>query len=237
LSRPVVLVHGAWHGAWCWERVVPLLADAGVDATAVDLPSRVNAGFGLHEDADHVRAVLDGIGNDVVLLGHSYGGAVITDAGAHPTVGEVIYLCAFALDDGESCMAAAVEQSAAANISFEGRASVEDAFVVHDDGSATLEREGAIAGLYNRCDAATAGWAFDRLTPQPMATLGQSPRAVAWRERPSTYVVCDDDRAVHPDLQRILAKRCDRSLEWPTDHSPFLSAPKLVADLLIGLAQ
>lgn len=83
MARSVVLVHGAWHGSWCWERVAPLVRDAGVDVTAVDLPSRSDALGDLHGDAAHVRSVLDASGGDVVLVGHSYGGAVITGAGDH----------------------------------------------------------------------------------------------------------------------------------------------------------
>ena len=75
----IVMVHGAWHGPWCFERVVPLLRDADVDARAVAL-----AGEGYESDVASVRDALDGIAGDVVLLGHSYGGAVITEAGVHP---------------------------------------------------------------------------------------------------------------------------------------------------------
>src|SRR5947209_6950240 len=97
-----------------------------------------------------------------------------------------------------------------------------------------------MARVSARCSTrlvAASSSSVSHLTPQPMATLSQAPPAVAWRERPSTYVVCTDDNIVHPDLQRVMARRCSSSLEWPTDHSPFLSTPKLVADLLIELAQ
>ena len=71
-----------------------------------------------------------------------------------------------------------------------------------------------------------------RLGPHPIETLSQSAWAVAWRHRPSTYAICALDNIVHPDLQRILARRATTSVEWPTGHSPFLSRPDLVADLL-----
>ena len=74
------------------------------------------------------------------------------------------------------------------------------------------------------------------VVPQPLLNLSQAPEAIAWRERPSTYVVCTDDMAVHPDLQRLLARRCTNALEWPTSHSPFLSRPDLVAGLVSDLA-
>jgi pimeloyl-ACP methyl ester carboxylesterase len=68
-----------------------------------------------------------------------------------------------------------------------------------------------------------------------MLNLSQQPKAVAWRTKPSTYVVCSQDQTIHPDLQRILARRCTTSQEWPTGHSPFLSRPELVRGLLLSL--
>jgi hypothetical protein len=150
-------------------------------------------------------------------------------------VRHLVYLCAFAVDAGESCMATAIAESEAAQISWEGRPNLAEAFVGDDDGLLVLEAEGAAACFYNDCDEGTAAWAAARLGPQPIVTLEQEPAAVAWRERPSTYVVCSDDYAVHPDLQRIVAARCSEVLEWPSSHSPFLSQPERVADLLVGI--
>jgi pimeloyl-ACP methyl ester carboxylesterase len=105
-----------------------------------------------------------------------------------------------------------------------------------DDGTATVDYEGGRILFYNNCSDEVADWAARRLGPQPMETLSQVPGAVAWRHRPSTYAVCTADNIVHPDLQRILARRANRVVEWPTGHSPFLSRPELVADLLAARA-
>jgi pimeloyl-ACP methyl ester carboxylesterase len=148
-----------------------------------------------------------------------------------------VYLSGFALDQDESCAAAAVHDPEVARISHAGRPNLADAFIDHDDGITTLTSWGATQCLYDDCDDDTLTWALARLGPHPMLTLGQSPRAVAWRERPSTYVICTQDQAVHPDLQRVLARRCTQSREWPTGHSPFASRPDLVAQLLTDLAQ
>ena len=123
-----------------------------------------------------------------------------------------------------------------AAISHEGRPNLAHAFVIQGDGSITLTADGAAECLYNDCDRASIDWALDHLTPQPMVTFTQSPAVAAWRTRPATYVVCDHDQAVHPDLQRLMAERCETTLTWPTDHSPFLSDPTLVVDLLDELA-
>jgi pimeloyl-ACP methyl ester carboxylesterase len=237
MTATAVLVHGAWHGAWCFDRVLPLLAEAGVPAVAIDLPGH-GADTGpltdLHGDAARVRAVLDAIGGPVVLLGHSYGGAVITEAGVHPAVAHLVYLCALALDDGESCAATAVEQTS--TLSHAGRPSLAAGWVMHPDRTTTLTPEGAAACLYNDCDPATVAWASALLGPQPMANLTQIPDEIAWRTRPSTYVVCSDDQAIHPGLQRVLAGRCSASVEWDTSHSPFASRPALVSTLLQDIA-
>jgi pimeloyl-ACP methyl ester carboxylesterase len=237
MTATVVLVHGAWHGAWCFDRVVPRLCEAGIPTVAVDLPGHGDDPgpfTDLHGDASRVRAVLDGIDGEVVLLGHSYGGAVITEAGVHGTVRHLVYLCAFPLDAGESCAAAAVAETA--TLSHEGRPSLADGLMTHPEGTTTLTLEGAALCLYNDCDPDTVAWAVARLGPQPMANLGQAPTALAWRERASTYIVCSDDQAVHPGLQRVLARRCTNTSEWTTSHSPFASQPGLVSTLLVGLA-
>jgi len=101
----------------------------------------------------------------------------------------------------------------------------------------TFDPDVAAACLYNDCDAAAGKWAVDRLGPHPLANLGQSPRTAAWKTKPSTYVVCSDDLAVHPDLQRLMARRCSSSVEWSTGHSPFLSRPELVVELLASIAR
>src|SRR3954471_17117003 len=126
----IVLVHGAWHGAWCWDQLLPLLDAAGVEAVALDLPGHGGSAepFGdLHADADSVRHFLDDGEGPVVLVGHSYGGAVVTDAGSHPRVRHLVYLCAFQLDEGESCSAAAVDGAAPAS-------EANDLISVTDDG-------------------------------------------------------------------------------------------------------
>ena len=234
-ARPVLLVHGAWHGAWCWGPVVAALEDRGVRGVAIDLPGHGDDRASLtdvHGDAQRVREVLDGFAEQVVLVGHSYGGVVITEAGVHPSVSELVYIAAFNLDSGESAMSAAVAESEAAALDHSGRP---DALLYvhgHEDGTSSVDTDGARVLFYNDCTPEVAAWASSMLGRQPMENLSQAPRAVAWRSRPSTYAVCTIDNIVHPDLQRVLARRADTVVEWPTGHSPFLSRPDLVAELL-----
>lgn len=234
MSAEVLLVHGAWHGGWCFDRVMSRLAEAGVHGIAIDLPGHGDDPrpfTDLHGDAARVTAALDGL-TEVVLLGHSYGGAVVTEAGVHAAVRHVVYLSGLALDQGETCQSAAVAESA--DISHEGRPNLGASLSFHGDGTSTLLPTAA-ACLYQDCRPADVEWALAHLGPQPMLNLSQEPRALAWRDKPSTYVVCADDQTVHPGLQRILARRCTTSVEWPTGHSPFISQPERLVDLLLAL--
>jgi pimeloyl-ACP methyl ester carboxylesterase len=235
MSSTVVLVHGAWHGAWCWEQVLPLLDAANVPVIAVDLPTVSHPSATMHDDADYVRGALDSITGEAVLVGHSYGGVVISEAGVHPSVAHLVYLCAFALDVGES----AQENTLAGGEDVGGSdlvAAIDFAELPTGEAVLTIKPEGAIAAFYHDCAPAIAAGAVERLRPQPAASLVDTVNAAAWREKPATYVVCTDDRAIPAALQRSNAARIGSSIDWPTSHSPFASRPELVADLLIELS-
>jgi len=228
MDRTVVLVHGAWHGAWCWEAVIPQLDAAGVPVVAVDLPSVSSPTATLQDDAACVRAALDAVDGEAVLVGHSYGGAVISEAGVHPRVAQLVYLCAFALDVGESTQ----ENTLTGGEGGSGLA----AAIAFRDGVLTIDAEQGAAAFYHDCSAVAAGAAIARLRPQSLTALSGKATAASWREKPATYVVCTDDRAVPVPLQRSNAARVGESIDWPTSHSPFLSRPELVADLLTELS-
>jgi pimeloyl-ACP methyl ester carboxylesterase len=238
--KPVLFVHGAWHGAWCWKPVLGALADRAVEAVAVDLPGHgedMGALTDLHGDAERVRRALDGFDRPGILVGHSYGGVVVTEAGVHPAVAELFYIASFNLDAGESAMSAAVAESEAARLDHSGRPDALSHIRLADDGTSTVEPDGAKVLFYNDCPDDVADWAVARLGRHPMVNLSQTPDAVAWRHRPSTYAVCTLDNIVHPDLQRILARRAGRILEWRSGHSPFLSCPEEVAAAVFEVAR
>jgi pimeloyl-ACP methyl ester carboxylesterase len=222
----VVLVHGAWHGAWCWEKVTPRLDAAGVTWVAVELPFT-----SFEDDVAATRAAIDGAGGPIVLCGHSYGGAVITEAGGHSNVQRLVYLAAFACDEGESPANTAPDTDIPPT-------ELEHAFVVTDDGTELSINDDAAAALFfHDCTPDDVASALQQLRAIQLACLMTPVVTPAWRDKPATYAVCTEDQAVHPELQRVMAKRCTESLEWPTSHSPFLSRPDLVGELLVDLAR
>ena len=231
--RPVVLVHGALHGAWCWAAVQAELDRRGVPSYAVDLPGHgtsLDPLTDLHGDADAVARVLERIDEEVVLVGHSYGGAVISQAGLRGSVARLVFLTALVLDEGES--AAGLMETLP-----QQEAGVSGVFVRNADGTLGARPEAALSTFYGTCSAEAAAAAVARLCPQRAATLRQPATAAAWRTVPSTYVRCLRDAAVTPAMQDVLASRCTEVRSLDTDHSPFLCAPAELADILVEHAR
>lgn len=226
--RPVVLVHGAWHGPWCWERVTPALDAAGVPWVAPDLPScaRATQGAGLIEDVAVVEQALDALPGDepAILLGHSRAGLVVSEAGAHARVGALVYLTAFMLEPGDDVLPMVSE-------------TVLPALEFGDDGIAVVNPQLAGPIFYNDCAPDDVQWAIDRVRPMFMAGDPVDPPRRAWADKPSTYVVCALDGAIPAVHQRAMAQHASRVVEWDTGHSPFLNRPDLVAELVIELAR
>jgi pimeloyl-ACP methyl ester carboxylesterase len=219
--RPVLLVHGAWHGAWCWHRVLDGLAARGVTATAVELPLLDGPGA----DADAVRTALAGL-DDAVVMGHSYGGVVISAACAGAAnVAHLVYLCAFQLTEDET--------TASMNAAFPS--ALLSAIRVDGD-TRTIDPDRLTELFYADCPTEDIELARRSLRPMPARPTVLDPFRPAWRDLASTYVVCEQDRAIVPEAQRMMAARAGDVRNWDTSHSPFFSRPDLVIDLLTELA-
>jgi len=213
----VVLVHGAWHGAWCWDGVVAALERHGISVTAVELPLT-----GLDDDVAAARREIQDAGEGVVVVGHSYGGEVIARAAAGlPSVKRLVFIAAFMLDndDDQGSVMTDYGSPLPTALQFSETGLTVDPDRVHDL-------------FYGDSDAATSAALAEKL--RPMALVAFSPAAAepAWKSVPSTYVVCSNDGALPPEAQRWMAQRAEEVVEWPTDHSPFVTRPETVAELV-----
>ena len=238
MTASVVLVHGAFHGGWCWTKVVDGLTAEGIEVVAVDLPGHgvgdTRAIGGLHGDAYAVREVLHETPGPIVLVGHSYGGAVISEAAdGRPDVVHLVYLAAVVPDKGEGIGGASADVPP-----DDGEFTITGAFVPTDDGTAVRVADELVREIfYHDCTDADVAFAQERLSAQTTQSFADTLEGAAWRDIPSTYVLCSDDRTVPPPLQRANAARTGAVVELPTSHSPFFSQPRLVVDLLASIAR
>jgi pimeloyl-ACP methyl ester carboxylesterase len=218
----IVLTHGAFHGSWCFEPLVAELEARGVTTALVDLPLT-----DLTEDAAAVTAVLDAIDGPAILLGHSYGGAVVTVAGNHPSVERLVYLTALGPDAGE--------------LGSGGPMTIGEEFLltmrVGEDGIPFIDPELAAQIFYPDIDSDEAAQWATKLRPGNTGGSVVVEKA-AWRSTPSTYVVCTDDPILLVDGQRAVAERMGADvIEIPGDHSPMVARATELADILEALVR
>lgn len=232
-DRPtLVFVHGALvrDGSWWWQPTAALLQErTGVTSVAVALPScdETDTGGGdLHADAAALRAVLDAH-DDVVLVGHSYGGTVIAEAGPHPAVRHVVLVSSYTPPVGSSqgSIMSGEPDPVAVRVA---------------DGRITLDGDDPAsfgARFLQDADEPTQRAAFARTTGQDVAAFGAPTTHAGWADVESTAVVCTDDRSTTVELQRAHAARATYTVELPTGHHPFVSRPDLVVGVLEPLVR
>jgi pimeloyl-ACP methyl ester carboxylesterase len=226
------LVHGAWHGPWCWEDVSPLLERAGHDVLAAELPSEDgSADFDVY--ADVVCAALQERDGDVIVVGHSLGGPTATLVSARRPVRHVAYLCAAVPEPGRTFVDQMQRHPDMVDANWAGGLSDPDEQLR----TRWVDSELARHFFYDDCDEHVAMAAFERLRPQAAAVFTAPLPLAEYPAVARTYVVCADDRLVSPSYQRSLAQTLDADVvELPGSHSPMLSRPSAVADILLSLA-
>lgn len=223
-AKPViVLVHGAFADALGWQRVIPILQRDGYYVTAVENPMQ-----SLEGDVVNTRRVVDAQAGPVVLVGHSYGGAVITGAAAdNPKVKALVYLAAFAPDAGEPVGAFGEKYP-----NDLGKALRPDSA-----GFLTIDRK-QFRNLF-AADLPPGDSAVAAATQKPVSStvFGASVPKAAWRSIPSWYVVSKQDHAIQPDLERFYAKRMGaHTSEIAASHVAFISHPQEVARVIEAAA-
>ena len=229
MSAPVLLVHGAWGGAWAWGYVQAELEALGVASTAIDLPSRDAAPSTLADDAAAVRTALEAFSEPAVLVGHSYSGAVVTAAAAgNAGVKHLVYVCAILPQEGQSTGSLMAEDPTPSELGSAIQAS--------DDGMSTLEPGGAKKILFNDVSDEQAAPIIAALGPHRLSVFGEAPAGLGWKEHPSTYVVTTNDLVFSPALQRQMAASATNVVEVDAGHIPLLSRPAELAKAIAAAA-
>jgi pimeloyl-ACP methyl ester carboxylesterase len=222
-EKTVVLVHGAFADGSSWDKVIPLLQAKGLKVVAVQNPLT-----SLADDVAATRRVIDGQSGPVILVGHSWGGTVITEAGSHGKVAALVYVAAFAPDAGQ----------ATSDLGKGGPPPPGSGSIRPDSaGFLSLTPEGVardfaqdLPAALTRVMAVTQGPIFAR-------TFDEKVTNAAWKSKPSWFIVAGKDRMIQPDLERAMAKKINaRTTALPTSHVPMLSRPGDVAAVILAAA-
>jgi hypothetical protein len=217
------LVHGGWHGGWCWDRLAAELTRRGHRTVAPDLPAG-DPSAGAAEYAAVVTAALAGA-EDVVLVAHSLAGLC---APLVRPVRRIVYLAAMLPEPGRSV------DERARDGERQTRRGLGRGQTVNDDGSTQWIPRAALEWLYPDSPPAVARAAAARLRPQQWRITAEPSPLTEWPDVPARYVLCRQDKVIDADWARTVAPRHAELVELPGDHSPFLSRPAELADLLVG---
>src|SRR5271157_1525639 len=215
--KNVVLVHGAFADGSGWEPVYSILKNEGYTVSVAQPPETSYAA-----DQKYTKAAIDAMGGTVVLVGHSYGGSIITEAGKNPKVGALVYIAAFALDEGESC--ASIEQALP---------QASKAFKPDSNGNWWIEQEHFAADFAADIPPAVSHFMAQSQVPISTDSFTHKVTTPAWKTKPTWYMVATEDRSINPDQERMMAKRAKaKTVEVKASHVAYMSFPKEAAKLI-----
>jgi pimeloyl-ACP methyl ester carboxylesterase len=221
-ARNVVLVHGLFADGSCWSEVIPRLQAAGLNVTSVQNPLTT-----LPEAVASAERVLARQDGPTVLVGHSFSGMIVTEAGVHPNVSALVYVAARAPDAGEDYTALAKTfptPPATAGIVFDGN-------------EGRLSEAAFLRDFAGDLPEAKAKVLYAVQQPFNKALLSSKTTHAAWRSKPSYYAVSTEDRTINPDLERFMAKRMGaRTIEVKASHLSLISRPAEIARLILEAA-
>ena len=218
-SLRVVLVHGGFVDGSGWQGVYDLLTADGYRVSIVQNPT-----LSLEDDVAVTQRVITQEEGPVILVGHSYGGVVITEAGSHPQVEALVYISAFAPDKGESVNTLIANPAPGAPV---------PPILPPRDGFLFLDRDEFAASFAADLPPGQAAFMADSQVPWGVDALGGTVTDPAWRQKRSWYLVAADDRMIPPPAQRAMAERAgSTTTEAPASHSIYVSQPNAVADLI-----
>jgi pimeloyl-ACP methyl ester carboxylesterase len=221
--RNVVLVHGGFVDGSGWEPVYRSLRRQGYKVSITQHTTK-----SLADDVRAVRQVLAAQSGPTVLVGHSYGGVVITEAGTDPKVAALVYIAAFAPDDGESVASLIANPAPGAPV---------PPILPPQDGFLLLDREKFASSFAADVNPQLAAFMADSQLPWGIDALQGAVTKPAWKNKPSWYLVARDDRMIPPDAQRAMARRAGATVaESAGSHAVYVSQPEAVARLIIAAA-
>jgi pimeloyl-ACP methyl ester carboxylesterase len=222
--RNVVLVHGGFVDGSGWEGVYRALTKSGHSVTVVQNPT-----ISLADDVAVTRRAIAAQDGPVILVGHSYGGAVVTEAGTDPKVAAVVYIAAFAPDAGESVASLIKDPPPGAPV---------PPILPPQDGFLFLDRSKFHASFAADVEASAAQFMADSQVPWGLDALSGAIAQPAWRSKPSWYLVATNDRMIPPDAQRAMSKRAGSTVvEVEGSHAVYVSQPQAVASLIEAAAK
>src|SRR5262245_15085711 len=217
--RNVVLVHGGFVDGSGWAGVYQMLKRSGYSVSVVQNPTT-----SLADDVAVTKRALAALDGPAILVGHSYGGVVITEAGNDPKVAGLVYIAAFAPDAGESVAALIKDPPPGAPV---------PPILPPQDGYLFLDKAKFAASFAADVNAETAAFMADSQVPWGVEALSGAVRQAAWRTKPSWYLVATDDNMIPPDAQRAMSKRAGSTVvETKGSHSVYVSQPQAVASLI-----
>ncbi len=217
--RNVVLVHGGFVDGSGWQAVYDQVKADGFNVSVVQ-----NQTLSLESDVETTHNVLDLQDGPTILVGHSYGGVVITEAGLHERVAGLVYIAAFAPDTGESVNALIADPPPGMPV---------PPILPPQDGFLFLDREKFAESFAADLPAELAGFMADSQVPWGLEALNGAVSEPAWRSKPSWYLVASDDRMIPPPAQRAMSERAGATVvEAPGSHSIYVSQPRATADLI-----
>lgn len=221
----IVLVHGAWADASCWRHNIPKLLNEEYDVSAVQIPESSVA-----EDAKKVQTVLDAKKGPIVLVGHSYGGMVITEAASNSNnVKALVYISAFALDEGETLNKV---------LAMYPPTPVLSALAPDSAGYFYIDKEKFPEVFAQDVDKEEARVMAVTQKPIAGAILDQTINGVAWKNIPSWYLITTEDRVVNPEMQRFFANRMKAYVtEIDSSHASFIAKPDIATNLILDAAK
>ncbi|MEP6843765.1 MAG: alpha/beta hydrolase [Pseudolysinimonas sp.] len=227
--RPrIVLVHGAWVGAWEFAPILPILQQRGWQVDALELPS-TGSTLPMESDAAAITAALSATDGPVMLVGHSYGGVPVTQAGDHPNVARVVYVAAFAPESGESAVSALGGELPPVWSTADGQVTM---------GANRDARIAIIAADFPPGTPAEAAETLaDMFRPQSAASFDEAVTRVAWKSKPTTYILTEKDAVLPPAFQEAQAARSGADVvRIAHGHAPFQEDPAAFVDLLESIA-